>query len=511
MSGSLQSSPSATSLLFREDVESRASGSTSQGKAQYALSPSPLSWGMPVDINTREPDDNLHTPDPIRDRKVDKGGSIFTARGVANLGCLFIITAGCAMLFAGTNASGQVPDFATNFQLIDHDTPASAYSRGAYTPGSNTEYVLDGRSFYPGDDPFWEAVNLHYWGTNDLEWYDPGQPTTQGGALRLTIAEADPINNHNMSYTSGMVSPNKFCFTGGIVEASVTLPGSNTVSGLWPAVWAMGNLGLSRWVGGSLDGLWPYSYDNCDVGRFRIKPACTCTGESHPGPVHKDGTYVGRSAPEIDVFEALVGAEGGEVSLSAQWAPYNAAYTWKNNTANLIIIIPQKQIESIRVYQQTTSGLSLTNPDCYELAAKCFTVYGFEYKPGFDDGYITWINDGTAAWTLNGNGMGADTLTEIGARQVPGEPMYLIANLGFSQNFAAIDLTKLTFPATMSIDYIRIYQPKDSINIGCDPPAYPTAQYIETYGAVYTNPNLTTWEQAGQSWPKNRLANGGTC
>jgi hypothetical protein len=45
------------------------------------------------------------------------------------------------------------------------------------------------------------------------------------------------------------------------------------------------------------------------------------------------------------------------------------------------------------------------------------------YHCSFDDGYITWINDGTAAWTLNGNGMGADTLTEIGARQVPGEPM----------------------------------------------------------------------------------------
>lgn len=29
---------------------------------------------------------------------------------------------------------------------------------------------------------------------------------------------------------------------------------------------------------------------------------CTCAGESHPGPVHEDGTYVGRSAPEIDVF-----------------------------------------------------------------------------------------------------------------------------------------------------------------------------------------------------------------
>ena len=37
---------------------------------------------------------------------------------------------------------------------------------------------------------------------------------------------------------------------------------------------------------------------------------CTCPGESHPGPIHaSDGTYVGRSAPEIDIFEAQVGKE----------------------------------------------------------------------------------------------------------------------------------------------------------------------------------------------------------
>lgn len=33
---------------------------------------------------------------------------------------------------------------------------------------------------------------------------------------------------------------------------------------------------------------------------------CTCSGENHPGPKHTDGTYVGRSAPEIDLFEAQV-------------------------------------------------------------------------------------------------------------------------------------------------------------------------------------------------------------
>lgn len=40
-----------------------------------------------------------------------------------------------------------------------------------------------------------------------------------------------------------MSSWNKFCFTGGLIEASVQLPGVSDVLGLWPAVWTMGNLG----------------------------------------------------------------------------------------------------------------------------------------------------------------------------------------------------------------------------------------------------------------------------
>ena len=68
----------------------------------------------------------------------------------------------------GINATGQVPLFPTNFELIDKDTPAEAYTKKPYT--SQDEYVLvfsdefntDGRTFYPGDDPFWEAVDLHY-------------------------------------------------------------------------------------------------------------------------------------------------------------------------------------------------------------------------------------------------------------------------------------------------------------------------------------------------------------
>lgn len=101
---------------------------------------------------------------------------------------------------------------------------------------------------------------------------------------------------------------------------------------------------------------WPYTYDSCDVGTapnqtFGGLPAaatvngeaeyggalsflpgqklsrCTCKDDkTHPGPKHGDGTWVGRAAPEIDVFEAQVTAEEkggdllGRVSQSAQWA-----------------------------------------------------------------------------------------------------------------------------------------------------------------------------------------------
>ena len=74
-----------------------------------------------------------------------------------------------------------------------------------------------------------------------MEWYDPSAVTTRNGNLEITLSRKE---YHNLHFMGGMVSTwNKFCFTGGLVEASVILPGANNVVGLWPAIWAMGNLG----------------------------------------------------------------------------------------------------------------------------------------------------------------------------------------------------------------------------------------------------------------------------
>ena len=144
------------------------------------------------------------------------------------------------------------------FGLIDPDTPQEAYTFTDYIKGQqwdlvfSDEFNVEGRSFYPGDDPYWEAVDLHYWQTNNMEWYDPAALTTKNGSLHVTLSKKE---THGMDYEGGMMSTwNKFCFTGGLLQVSVVLPGINNVVGLWPAVWAMGNLGRAGF-GASLDGM----------------------------------------------------------------------------------------------------------------------------------------------------------------------------------------------------------------------------------------------------------------
>src|SRR5258708_37522172 len=67
-----------------------------------------------------------------------------------------------------TNATGQIPDIG-NFRLIDKDTPAEMYNIPSYKDGLemvlvfSDEFNTEGRTFYTGDDPYWEAVDLHYW------------------------------------------------------------------------------------------------------------------------------------------------------------------------------------------------------------------------------------------------------------------------------------------------------------------------------------------------------------
>jgi len=91
--------------------------------------------------------------------------------------------------------------------------------------------------------------------------------------------------------------------------------------------------------------------------------------------------------------------------------------------------------------------------------------------------------------------------------------MSIVLNLGMSPNWQTIDLTTMTFPSEMLVDYVRVYQRDGYMNVGCDPPEYPTADYINRHHQAYSNPQLLTWSSgsagANYSFPKNRLYNNG--
>jgi len=198
---------------------------------KFSLSADPKSWGADVSPAYAEADDYLHNPDPKRDRKNDHGGSIFTWRGLANIGTIIVLVTALIVLFAGwpiiaaattktqtnlgaynlggINSTGQVAATIGNFGLIDQDTPQDAYYHTSYETGEQWELIFsdefnaDGRTFYPGDDPFWEAEDIHYWVTNNLEWYEPRRLTTKGGNLVITL---DKYPSHNLNYEGGLMT-----------------------------------------------------------------------------------------------------------------------------------------------------------------------------------------------------------------------------------------------------------------------------------------------------------------
>lgn len=509
---------------------------------------------FPLLIDEKEDDDYLHNPDPIQDAEYEKHRiwydfkSMDKRYSLALLGLLFFLFGGAALfvvlpIVTFTNVSvhhnkpptnsttsysstGAVilSDYiypklsAIRTELIDPDTPDKYLSRKA-KDGSywklvfSDEFAVDGRTFYDGDDQFWYAPDFHYDATKDLEWYDPDAVSTQNGTVRLRM---DAFKNHDLYYRSGMLhSWNRMCFTQGIMEVSARLPNYGNITGLWPGLWSMGNLGRPGYMA-TTDGVWPYSYDACDAG---ITPnqsspdginylpgqrlnSCTCEGDEHPNR----GT--GRGAPEIDIIEGEVDTNirVGVASQSMQIAPmdiwYMPDYNW--------IVVHNNTITSMNTYaggpfQQAVSATTTLNTTWYELGNTTghFQKYSYEYLNDDEDGYLRWFVGDNPTFTVYANALAPNG--NIGWRRISKEPMSMVMNLGISQNWAYIDFPSIKFPATFEIDYVRVYQPNDSVSITCDPDDYPTYDYIEAHPKAYNIWNYTLWNETGYTVPKNNL------
>jgi len=555
------------------------SSESPENAARYSYGAADLGF-LSEELVSPGPADEMHafekkTPRFGASRYISENSGSFTlwsARGWANFVSLAVLTGGLMMLFAGwpiysyfsehtfsdllagpngrTIGFRRAPTIPSFRELIDPDTPRDVKSRvGAdgeeYELVFSDEFNVDGRTFWKGDDPFWEAADQHYWPTGDREWYDPDGARTQDGSLVIQLRKMDPAINHNLDYRSGMLTSwNKLCFTGGYMEVGVIMPGRHDIGGFWPAIWTMGNLARPGF-GATTDGTWPYSYDSCDVGAMpnQTDPKtgapgrtilteeagdlswqpgqklsrCTCAGQDHPGPINPDGTYKGRSSPEIDMIEAYSYEKTATAygSQSLQIAPYDDKRTWDAKLGSTYEIYPESGFRTnVNPYhggnrQQTLSSLATLPPTNFELDGNKSMAYGLEWAPSdLNNAHITWSLDRKPTWTLNSTALKPNPRSMIGQRLISNEPMYMILNLGLSDTFVPVNEAQLTFPAHMRIDYVRFYQRKGHKNVGCSPKDYPTEKYINDHWAAYQNTNLTTWSEAGYTFPKTTIMDG---
>ncbi|OMJ18227.1 putative beta-glucan synthesis-associated protein [Smittium culicis] len=401
------------------------------------------------------------------------------------------------------NSSSKGQPLVPKVLPVDPETPASAefftnINGEKLKLVFSDEFNTDGRKFGPGQDSIWEAQDLYYYGTNDLEYYSPEQVSTKDGKLILTLENKVTVEPHN--YTSGMLNSwNKFCFQGGYIEVRASFPGNGKVPGYWPAAWTLGNLGRAGF-GATNDGLLPGQRLN----------ACVCSGD-HPSP------GIGRGAPEIDIFEGTVEWGGLQtLSMSLQVAPFDHQYTLDTNYTDFKDVVtpnassPQVGKTIPNTYtggflQQSVSSVHYV--DNSVSGGNEFGVYGFEYIPG-PEGFIQYYVNQQPTFRVESKAVGPNSSSKIGQRVIPEEPMYILLNLGFSSSFGAIDFENIKFPANLQFDYVRLYQDPNNIRLSCDPEDRPTAQYIMDHPRAYYNKDLRYWNQTGYGTPSYDINKG---
>lgn len=351
---------------------------------------------------------------------------------------------------------------------IDPDTPTSARTTTSYRDGGTYELVMsdefneEGRDFSDGHDPRWTAIDRPDTVNDPLEYYKADMVTTTNGFLNITTINKpiswtgwnDATNQEEAfrkHYRSGMVQGfNKFCFTGGIVELSVQLPGPGDQPGLWPAAWLMGNLGRATWKD-STNGMWPYSFDHCMhtmgedvVGQNpsaadgqRIS-ACNLNPEVglHPSQ--------GRGVPEIDIFEAMAANSWSGFSASLQVAPPIPAELrptqgqWPQ-PGQWYSHLKYANGAQLNIQYYGAPGTDALSANYGTTGSTFYSeqhVFRLEWVPG-EVGYVRWYVDGKFLYEVPAASL-AENYMGMPSRMIPNEPMYLIFNTAMANNWSPL-------------------------------------------------------------------------
>ena len=370
---------------------------------------------------------------------------------------------------------------------VDPDTEDKVKIVKSYETGIDYHLVMsdefnrDGRSFHDGADPMWTSMDKNDEdrgsGTMALEFYNSTNVWTENGNLVIrteskkttwvginpyqSTATTPKVETMTRNFRSGMLqSWNKFCFTGGIFEINVKLPGTSSNGGLWPAVWLLGNLGRATFEA-SNNLMWPWSYPVCDRKKQEAQVISGCDITTH----YDLNPRQGRGATEIDIIEIMAGEPGPlpvvtdmqrpYVSMTLQTAPGIPAkdnrpypmtlpewgFNWYQNLSyggnttinpffygtDLASTSPSDPVyrSKAQAYQaDAISSLSGLNDSFWT----DFHTWRLEWQPG-DEGYVKWYIDGEFKF-----GILQESLNLMNSK-IPQEPSSIIINTAMSTSW----------------------------------------------------------------------------
>lgn len=327
-------------------------------------------------------------------------------------------------------------------------TPYPTVASNTYELVFSEEFNVAGRTFEDGADPRWTAIDKNDYTNDALHYYAPENAKTDENGNLVIKTEAkdtdvvgfDDVKGKRTRVTkhfrSAMLqSWNKFCFTGGIIEAHVEMPGKHNVGGLWPAFWLLGNLARHTYVGSS-EHIWPWSSGVCTAKSFSAQHISACSEVTHYGMT----AGVGRGSPEIDIFEVQPGnvkANNGPFLMSSVGQPFMSASfqvapgrpnfrpgpgTWPGpgqwydgliggtNTSMNIGFYGNYNHFRADLHPEKSDYWSDAISYNRQLAAKHFNgshTYRLEWDVPTDekDGYLHWYLDGDLILAINGTGV----------------------------------------------------------------------------------------------------------
>eukprot|EP00607_Mallomonas_marina_P000339 CAMPEP_0182433620 /NCGR_PEP_ID=MMETSP1167-20130531/64380_1 /TAXON_ID=2988 /ORGANISM="Mallomonas Sp, Strain CCMP3275" /LENGTH=456 /DNA_ID=CAMNT_0024622507 /DNA_START=435 /DNA_END=1805 /DNA_ORIENTATION=+ len=323
---------------------------------------------------------------------------------------------------------------------------------------------------------------------------------------------------------------NKFCFTGGIIEFNAQLPGYYDIGGLWPAMWLLGNLARSTYVGSS-DNMWPWSYNTCNRKLQTSQEISACGIEHH---WDMEGG-VGRGAPEIDILEAMPGKEklihtpiskpyysaSLQVSPALKYRPltgfppdlkqwYFKGLDYGRNASLNIFFYGMALLHKQKMLDYNADAVS-ANRNLEETHFTNFHKYRLEWQSG-SDGYLKWFLDDEFVYSIKASAL------NVSGSLIPDEPMYILLNTAMSSTWGfpapcpktcacdcfdcrnaecACAIPKnmcANLPAHFLIDSVRVYQNKENPNhvVGCSPPGKRSKRFIKGHKHRYMGEEDTT-------------------